>query len=200
MFSSKFYWKNVINAKFDQERDNAFILEVLEENLDPFLCLHSEVKPNYCWRCQKYPHLLPACKSGVKLISLLFCRNPVSVCWVCETEVRCYVHHRIIWCPNNAVVRLNMWAMLRLMFSFGVFVKLASKDVTEFVKVLLGAYELLPDALDYERIEEFYCFVASFIHELVTKCEKNILSPSMHTADTKIVKKYGIDVETTLWC
>lgn len=34
MFPSKFYWKKVINAKIAQERDNAFISEVLEENLD----------------------------------------------------------------------------------------------------------------------------------------------------------------------
>lgn len=182
MFPSKFYWKKVINAKIAQERDNAFISKVLDENLDPFLSLHSEVKPNYFWRlCQKYPHLLPACKSVVKLISLLFCRNPLSVCSVCETEVRCYVHHCIVWCPDNAIVRLNMWARLRQTFGFEVFVKLARMDVTEFVNVLLGAYDMLPDALKYGRTEEFYCVVASFLQKLVAKCEKNILSPSMHT-------------------
>ena len=58
---------------------------------------------------------------------------------------------------------------------FTVFVKLASMDVTECVKVFLGAYELLHNALDYERIEEFYSVFAGFLHKLVTKCEKNIL-------------------------
>ncbi|MEW8545933.1 MAG: reverse transcriptase family protein, partial [Candidatus Thiodiazotropha sp.] len=170
MFPSKFAWKKVVNAKIAQERDNTFLSEVYEENLDPFLRLHSEVKPNYFWRLsQKYPHLLPACKSVVKLISLLFCSNAVSVCLACAAEVVCYVHHCIVWCPNNAMVRQNMWAMLCQTFGTELSAKLANMSVTEFVNVLLGDHEPLSGALDDERIDDFYCMVAGFLHRLSMK-------------------------------
>ena len=86
--------------------------------------------------------------------------------------------------------------MLHQIFGFEVFVKLISKDVTEFVNALLVAYEMLPDALDTERIEDLYRVVASFLHTPVMKGVKAILSP----AGTKNLKRHGIDIETVLWC
>ena len=60
-------------------------------------------------------------------------------------------------------------------------------DITNFVNVLLGGYKLVA----------IFCY---WLHKLVMKCEKNILSPSMPTLQAqKSLKRKGIDVET-LWC
>ena len=80
---------------------NANVLSELHlENIDCFLNFNSALKPSrFWWLCRRKRHLLAACKSAVKAISLLFNRYSRSVCSACGDEVDSYVNHRVLWCP-----------------------------------------------------------------------------------------------------
>ena len=89
VFPSKYVWKKQVRSKLETMTSANVLSELHLENIDRFLSFNTALKPNrFWWLCRKKPHLLAACKSVVKAISLLF--N--------GAEVDSYVNHRVLWC------------------------------------------------------------------------------------------------------
>ena len=106
VFPSKYVWKKQVRSKLETMTSANVLSELHLENFDRFPSFNSAWKSSlFWWLCRRKPHLLAACKSVVKAISLFFNRYSRSVCSACGAEVDSYVNHRVLWCPVYQTVR-----------------------------------------------------------------------------------------------
>ena len=128
-FPGKYSWKTITNGKLTEQRDLKFFSQIAENRLDRLLRFHPGIRPNYFWELsRKHLGLLPACKSVVKLIGLLFDINPRSICPACLEDFDPLVWHIILRCESNAKIRHDMWTKIWTNFGDDVYISLASMD------------------------------------------------------------------------
>ena len=156
-FPGKYSWKTIINGKLTKQRDLEFFSEIAENRLDRLLTFHPGIRPNYFWiLSRKHLGLLPACKSVVKLIGLLFNSNPRSICPACLGDFDPLVGHINLRCESNAKVRHGMWVKILTNLSDAVYVSLASMDEETLLEVLLGSFDTVPDVQYLDNKDSFY--------------------------------------------
>ena len=96
--------------------------------------------------------------------------QPESICSACGTLVTNYVEHCILWCHGNANLRHRMWIGLWHKYGIDLYLRLAGLTNDVFIDVLFGRYDIIADILNEAQKEEFYCFVARFIHGMKRLC------------------------------
>ena len=166
VFPSKFEWKKLVQETLKQRATLCTRFEIDSEGLGRFLDIHSRTKPSMFWELSwKYPYMLTACRSVVKLIAMLFNRyQPVSICSACGELVVNYVSHCLLCCHANSGVRHKMWAGFLRKFGANVYSCLAKLSIDSLTDVLLGNFEIIADVLSVSQKDDFYCYVARFIH------------------------------------
>lgn len=174
-FLSKYSWRTLINMKVKFYADTDIISEASSEGLGLFLAIQPSVKPSIFWEiCRKYPNMLKACKSVVRLISLWINRLPERACSACESFTMNYVSHCLLWCNGNVSHRFKMWISICSKFGVEVYLRLNGFEKDELLSVLFGNYDFIADVLAADHKEQFYVFIARFIHILKTVCDGDI--------------------------
>ena len=165
IFPSKYSWKALIRSKLCGQRDLDFESEVAENQLDRFIRLHPDIKPNYFWELSKRNlNLLPCCRSVIQLIGILFNCFPRSICPACGDEIDNIVEHVVLRCPRYADVRHKMWLNIWNNFGVDFYVKMASIGEELLLDILLGNYIIITDVLARENMDSFYRMIAGFLH------------------------------------
>ena len=173
-FPGKYSWKTITNGKLTEQRDLKFFSEIAENLLDRLLRFYPGIKRNYFWELsRKQLGLLPACKSVVKLIGLLFNSNSRSICPACHEDFDPLVVHIILRCESNAKVWHDMWVKIWTNFRDDVFISLASME--SLLDVLLGSFDIVPDVQHLENNESFYMIVAGSLHRLLCGVHRDAL-------------------------
>ena len=96
---------------------------------------------------------------------MLFNRyQPVSICSACGELVVNYVSHCLLCCHASSGVRHKMWAGFLRKFDANVYSCLAKLSFDSFKNVLLGNFEIIANVLSVSQKDDFYCYVARFIH------------------------------------
>lgn len=158
--------KKLVQETLKQRAILSTRFEIDSEGLGRFLDIHTGTKPSLFWELsRKYPYMLTACRSVVKLIAMLFNRyQPVSICSACGELVVNYVSHCLLCCHANSEVRHKMWAGFLRKFGANVYSCLAKLSFDSLTDVLLGNFEIIADVLTVSQKDDFYCYVARFIH------------------------------------
>ena len=109
--------------------------------------------------------MLTACRSVVKLIATLFNRyQPVLICSACGEFDANYVSHCLLCCHADSGVRHKMLAGFLRKFGANVYSCLAKLTYDSLLDVLLGNFEIMADVLTVSQKDDFYCYVARFVH------------------------------------
>ena len=167
VFPGKYVWKKQVRSKLETMTSANVLTELHLENIDRFLSFNSALKPSRFWYlCRRKPHLLAACKSVVKAISLLFNRYSRSVCSACGAEVDSYVNHRVLWCPVYQTVRQKFWYLIWHKCEDDSYLKLASAGDEVTLNIMLGDYGSMADSANSSTEEDFYCLVTNYIQRL----------------------------------
>lgn len=166
VFPSKYKWKQLVREKLKDKAILSTRLEIIDEGLERFLSIHQEVKPSLFWElCRKYPYMLAACRSVIKLIAILFKRyQPVSICLACGELFVKYVDHCLFWCHANSGARHKMWVGFWHKFGVNVYLRLVSLKHDTLIDVLFGHFDIIAGVLSVTLKDDFYCFVARSIH------------------------------------
>ncbi|MEW8546496.1 MAG: hypothetical protein AB2693_23515, partial [Candidatus Thiodiazotropha sp.] len=173
VFPSKYIWKKVVQVKLNESDYLSARFEISNEGLERFLNIHPETRPSLFWELsRKYPYMLTACRSVVKLIAVSFNRyQPPSMCSACGELIVNYVNHCLFCCCANSGARQKMWAGIWRKFGAKVYSCLANLSNDSLIDVLFGNFDIIADALTMSQKEEFYCFVARFIHIQKIVCD-----------------------------
>ena len=175
-FPGKYSWKTITNGKLTEQRDLEFFSQIAENRLDRLLRFHPGIRPNYFWELsRKHLGLLPACKSVVKLIGLLFNSNPRSICPACLEDFDPLAGHIILRCESNAKIRHDMWMKIWTNFGDDVYISLASMDEETLLDVLLGSFDTVPYVQHLENKDSFYMIVAGSLHRLLREVHGDAL-------------------------
>ena len=88
----------------------------------------------------------------------------MSVCSACGELALNYVSHYLLCCHANLGVRHKMWAGFLRKFGANVYLCLAKLSFDSLTNVLKGNFEVKADVLTVSQKDDFYCYVARFIH------------------------------------
>ena len=165
IFATKLSWKRQLIQTLE---DRAIVLTDNDTDrlFSRFRSTQSEGKRCYLWElAQKFPHILPACKSIVKMIALTYSSyQPETICSACGSFVTEYVDHCLLWCPGNAHLRHKMWLGFWRQFDIELYIRLAGLANDTFLDVLFGRYDVIADIMNDINVqkEDFYCY--SMLH------------------------------------
>ena len=113
---------------------------------------------------RKYPRMLNACRSVIKLVAKYFGRFSEAVCSACGTFSVNFVSHCLFLCHANNSHRHIMWMGLWHKFGADLYIRMASFDNDTLLSVLYGNFELVGDILNINDKLNFYGFLARFIN------------------------------------
>ncbi|MCG7874961.1 MAG: reverse transcriptase family protein, partial [Candidatus Thiodiazotropha endolucinida] len=168
VFPSKYTWKRIVHEQLKSKAAFNTRLEIDEEGLGRFLNIHQETKPSLFWELsRRYPYMLTACRTVVRLIAASYNKyQPQTICLACGEVVSQFVDHCLLWCHANSRVRHKMWTGLWHKFGIDVYVRLASLPCCTLIDALFGNFDTVADIISTDRKDEFYCFVARYVHIL----------------------------------
>lgn len=157
-----------MRSKVDAYIGGRLYSELRHDDTIRFLGFNSVMRPNRFWfLCRRKPHLLAACKSVVRAISLMFTRYTRSICSACGADSVVYVNHRILWCPAFQDVRQKFWSLIWHKFGDEMYLNLASMNDELILNVLFGAFESTDIHARSNVLEDdFYCLTATYIQKL----------------------------------
>lgn len=161
-FPTKYRWKKLLNEQLIGSAILSTQDEANREDLVRFLKFHPNCKPSLFWSIsQKSPYMLPACRSVVKLIAILFNRyQPETICLACGESVVKRVEHCILWCYANSKARHMMWVGLWNKFGINAYLRLSSLGDDDLLDILFGHFEAIADVIYDAQKNSFYSFVA----------------------------------------
>ena len=171
-FPSKYSWKSILSSKIRVYANQDFVSQAAEHELQLFLTFHQQVEPSMFWNIsRKYPRMLNACRSVIKLTAKYFSRFSEAVCSACGTFSVNYVSHCLFLCHANKSHRHKMWMGLWRKFGADLYIRMASFDNDTLLSVLFGNFELVGDILNINDKLNFYGFLARFIHIQKLVCD-----------------------------